>query len=248
MAKSEPPLPDAVATLCERLGLTKRPARLDEALTHPSYANEHRDDRTDNQRLEFLGDAVLGLCVSEQLMGSFGDVDEGTLTVMRASLVNTEALADAARKLALPDALRLGRGADAAGERHRINVLADGIEAVIGAVFLDGGLQAARAVSRIVAGDALADLLAAGGIDRDPKSRLQELMQARGLETPTYEVIAVDGPPHARLFTVRVVVALENDGESLVGEGQGRSKKLSEQASARDALVNLERSVQAGAL
>ncbi len=242
MAKSEPPPTaeprDAMAQLCENLGLVGPPARLSEALTHPSFANEQPDDHPDNQRLEFLGDAVLGVCVSELLMEAFADVDEGTLTVMRASLVNAGALAAAARRVGLPDALQLGRGADAAGERHRTNVLADGIEAVIGAVYLDRGLAGAREVSRRVVGPALAQLVARGGIQRDPKSRLQELVQARGLETPVYEVVGIEGPPHARSFTVRVDV---REGErALVGSGVGRSKKIAEQEAARTVLAALE--------
>ena len=212
-----------------------------EALTHPSYANEQKVPSPDNQRLEFLGDAVLGVCVSELLMDAFENVDEGTLTVMRASLVNTGALAKAAKRLGIPAALRLGRGADAAGERHRTNVLADGMEAVIGAVYLEGGLTAARKVSRRVVGDALDKLIADGGIKRDPKSRLQELVQARGLDAPVYSVVQAEGPPHARMFTVRVEVKLDRGSDdAVVGDGNGRSKKLAEQEAARAALAALD--------
>ena len=222
-----------MAALVERLGLGE-PPHLIQALTHPSYANEV-PEAADNQRLEFLGDAVLGLCVSEMLMAAFEHVDEGSLTVMRASLVNTRALAEAARTLELPAALRLGRGADAAGERHRTNVLADAMEAVLGAVYVDFGVEAARQIARRVVGEAFDSLVQNGGIERDPKSRLQELLQAEGFDTPVYEVVGAEGPPHARRFTVRVTVP-RGDGEPRHAEGEGRSKKLAEKAAARCAL------------
>src|SRR5690606_21996180 len=170
----------AVDALVARLGLQAATPRMAAALTHPSWANEN-PGAEHNQRLEFLGDAVLGLCVSQILMESFVAVDEGELTVMRASLVNTRALASAARALGVTEALRLGRGAEAAGERTRTNVLADALEAIIGAVYLDLGMAAARALSRLVIEDDLGVLLARGGIERDPKSRLQELLQGRGM-------------------------------------------------------------------
>lgn len=206
------------------------------ALTHPSYTNE-RPECLDNQRLEFLGDAVLGLCVSELLMQAFRDVDEGQLTVMRASLVNAGALAVVARRLDLGAALRLGRGADAAGERDRKNVLADALEAVIGAVFVDVGLEACRQLTRWLLGEAVAKLVRSGGTRRDAKSRLQEVLQARGVAPPRYEVVSMEGPPHARLFRVRAVVLL--DGEQIVSEGSGASKKRAEQAAAEVGLQRL---------
>lgn len=231
----------AISELCARLGVHDELPHLREALTHPSYTNEQRRSGvSDNQRLEFLGDAVLSLCVSEMLMAVFADVDEGQLTVMRAALVNAEALASGARTLGLGDALQLGRGADAAGERNRSNVLADAMEAVIGAVYLDLGLDQARVVSRTLLGERVAQLVADGGMERDPKSRLQELLQSRGLEAPTYHVVEVEGPPHARRFTVRVVCRIDSAVDGLGAEGQGRSKKLAEQEAARAMLEALE--------
>src|SRR5450432_3016424 len=134
--------------LAELLGLPADAPHLEEALTHPSFANEQRSTRH-NQRLEFLGDSVLGFCVSELLCARFPEADEGTLTRMRAQLVNAEALAAWARKEQLADVLRLGRGAGAAGLRDSTNVLADAVEALIAAVYLDLGLEAARASSRV---------------------------------------------------------------------------------------------------
>ena len=242
MARPDPAetQPQAMTALAARLEIAdagELPDHLLQALTHPSFANEQPEER-DNQRLEFLGDAVLGLCVSELLMDAFEDVDEGSLTVMRASLVNARALAEAARHWNFADALRLRRGADAAGERHRENVLADAVEAVLGAVYLDRGLDAARALAERILATPLRALVQNGGIERDPKSRLQELVQARGLDTPTYSVSEVSGPPHMRSFTVKVNVPCGEEGE-VVAEGKGRSKKLAEKAAARAALAVL---------
>ncbi len=254
MASARVTWEQAAEELRQRLGIDGDLPHLCQALTHPSFTNERRyRDETDNQRLEFLGDSVLGLCVSELLMEAFSNVDEGALTVMRAALVNAEALAAGAREIDLADALRLGRGADAAGERHRTNVLADALEAVIAAVYLDRGLDGARKVSRQVLGPRLEKLVEQGGIERDAKSRLQELAQSRGLACPGYAVVAVEGPPHARSFIVEVTIveATAEDGAAagasesaaqrpVTGRGSGRSKKVAEQAAARAALVALE--------
>jgi ribonuclease-3 len=236
---------DALARLCAGLGIEGPSAHLEEALTHPSFTNEQPDAGAHNQRLEFLGDAVLAVCVSEMLMEAFGDAGEGELTVMRAALVNTESLAARARDLGIAAALRVGRGADAAGERHRPGVLADALEAVLGAVFVDFGLDAARAVSRRVLAGPIAALLDAGGMERDPKSRLQELVQARGLGTPRYRVVEERGPPHDRTFAVEVEVQLgalpAGPPDRMTACGEGRSKKLAEQEAARVALATLLR-------
>jgi ribonuclease-3 len=217
--------------LAERLGLAGPCAHFDEALTHPSFANEQRESKRDNQRLEFLGDAVLGLCVSEMLMGRFPEAREGELSLMRASLVNTDALAAWAREAALGEALRLGRGADAAGERTQKNVLADAVEAIVGAVYLDLGLDAARGVARAIIEEPLEKLASGPPLGRDPKSELQERVQARGGTSPKYRVVEAIGPDHNREF----IVAVEVDGETL-GEGRGRSKKQAEQEAAREAM------------
>jgi len=206
-------------------------AHLEEALTHPSYANEHKGSARDNQRLEFLGDAVLGLCVSEMLMDRFPEAREGELSLMRASLVNSDALALWARDAALGEALRVGRGADAAGERAQKNVLADAVEAIVGAVYLDLGLESARRVASTIVEEPLERLANGPRLGRDPKSELQERVQARGGTSPKYRVVETIGPDHNREF----VVAVEVDGESL-GVGRGRSKKQAEQEAARDAM------------
>lgn len=205
---------------------------LEEALTHPSFANEQRPGRRfDYQRLEFLGDAVLGLLVGELLMSRFPNAKEGELSLMRSLLVNTDALAAWARAVGLGPALRLGRGADAAGERERENVLADAVEALVGAVYLDRGIPEARELAAAIVDDPLSGLEPGGAIGRDAKSELQERVQAAGVASPRYRVVGSEGPDHRREF----VVVVEVDGV-IAGEGRGRSKKLAEQAAARAAI------------
>jgi ribonuclease-3 len=219
------------ASLEALVGASDALPHLVEALTHPSFANEQRrGDRIDYQRLEFLGDAVLQLCVTELLVERFPDAGEGELSRRRAAIVGTEALATYARSHDLGGALRMGRGADASGERGRSNVLADALEAVVAAVYLDRGFDVARSLARAMAESAMErqkDAL-------DPKSELQERAQGSGLPAPTYRLVGEEGPPHERCFVVRVEV----DGREL-GEGRGRSKKAAEQEAAREGLSNL---------
>jgi ribonuclease III len=203
-------------------------ARLDEALTHTSFANESK--ATDNQRLEFLGDAVLGLCVSELLVAAHPDADEGALTRMRAALVNAEALARWAREVELGASLALGRGARAGSEREQTNVLSDAVEAVVAAVYDARGLDGARALVREVVRAPMAQ--AASLEMRDPKSLLQEKVQAEGKSAPSYRVTETRGPAHAHVFAVECLV--ESD---VIGRGEGRSKRLAERAAAIDALT-----------
>jgi ribonuclease-3 len=204
--------------------------RLDEALTHSSFANEM--DVPNNQRLEFLGDAVLGLCVSEMLVEAHGDADEGMLTRMRSALVNADALAAWARRVALGQCIALGRGATLGSEREQTNVLADTAEAVVAAVYEARGLEGARALVHDIAGELLGKAASLGV--RDPKSALQEVVQARGLPPPTYRVVEVRGSPHAQVFVVEVLVR-----DAAVARGEGRSKRLAERAAASSALEGL---------
>ena len=181
--------------IAELFGLPADAPHLIEALTHPSYRNERGEGR-DNQRLEFLGDAVLGFCVTEMLFSRFADADEGRLTRLRAKLVNARTLARWARDNRVSEELRLGRGAAASGLDDSTNVLADAVEALIAAAYLDGGMEVARlACSRIVSRQ-LGSLSALDA--RDPKSELQERVQAQGREPPVYQVIESGGPPHDR--------------------------------------------------
>ncbi len=217
-----------IERIAQLLGLPADAPHFEEALTHPSFANEQRSARH-NQRLEFLGDSVLGFCVSELIWARFPDADEGALTRMRAQLVNAEALAAWARKEELAHVLRLGRGAGAAGLRDSTNVLADAVEAIIAAVYLDVGLEAARAACERVVQDELKALESDG--TRDPKSELQERLQAIGGDAPTYELIETGGPAHQRWFKVGV-----SQGQRRLAEGSGRSKRAAERAAATEAL------------
>jgi ribonuclease-3 len=229
-------LPDEVEASRARLlelveavtGRTGEIPRLAEALTHPSFANESALE--DNQRLEFLGDAVLGLCVTEGLLEAHPHADEGELTRMRAALVNSDALARWGRAVTLSECLAMGRGARAAREKDEGNVIADAVEALIAAVYLAHGIEAARRlvleVTKAVAHDPsrLASL--------DPKSELQQIVQAQGAEAPRYRVVATSGPPHDPRFEVEVLV-----GDEVMARGEGRSKRLAERSAAAAALT-----------
>jgi ribonuclease-3 len=211
----------------------------EEALTHPSFANEQRSLR-DNQRLEFLGDAVLALCVSELLCERFSEANEGELTRMRAQLVNTDALAAWARSNDLAPVLKLGRGAEANGLRTSTSVLADAVEALVAAAYLDGGLETARQACREIMEPQLVQF--AEGAQLDPKTKLQEQIQASKQAVPRYEMVDSWGPAHERWFKVRVSVA-----GRWVGEGCGRSKRAAEQEAARAALAALENQAEIAA-
>jgi ribonuclease-3 len=215
-------------------GLKEGSPGLEQALTHPSHANE-RQGAFDNQRLEFLGDAVLGLCASELIYRSFPDADEGVLTRLRAQLVNAEALASWGRSAGLSSLIKLGRGAATAGLRDSTNVVADAVEALIAAAYLEGGLEGARGLCRAIVEHGLEAVKKS--TTRDAKSALQERIQALGLGAPTYELIDARGPAHERWFTVRV------SGASVTGEGEGRSKRAAEQAAAAAALRALDAGV-----
>jgi ribonuclease-3 len=212
--------------IAELFGIPPDAPHVQEALTHPSYANE-QGLGPHNQRLEFLGDAVLGLCVTELLFQRFPDADEGVLTSMRAQLVNTDVLADWAREQEISEALLLGRGAEGSNLRGSNNVLADFIEALIAATFLDAGLPAARAACERLVNPRLA-ALASSRARLDPKTELQQRFQALGGTAPTYSVIDSGGPAHDRWFVVRVRL-----GDSWGAEGRGRSKRLAEREAAR---------------
>src|SRR5688572_2832089 len=212
--------------IAELFGIPPDAPHVQEALTHPSYANE-QGLGPHNQRLEFLGDAVLGLCVTDLLFQRFPDADEGVLTSMRAQLVNTDALADWAREQQISEALLLGRGAEGSNLRASNNVLADFVEALIAATFLDAGLDVARsACERLVKSRLSA--LATSRSRLDPKTELQQRFQALGGTAPTYSVIDSGGPAHDRWFVVRVRL-----GDNWGAEGRGRSKRLAEREAAR---------------
>ncbi|MFS8664743.1 MAG: ribonuclease III [Limnochordales bacterium] len=219
------------------LGVPPRPAHLFlEAFTHPSYAYEQPEPRPPhNQRLEFLGDAVVGLVVAHELWQRFPQRPEGELTRLRAAMVNSQALASAARRLGLGRWLRTGRGDELTGGRERDSTLSDLFEAVAGALFVAHGLDAAREFVLRGLAPAFDGLEQGQAGAMDAKTQLQERLHALGAKGPEYLVLAAEGPPHARTFTV----AVHWQGRRL-GVGRGASKKAAEQAAAAQALERLE--------
>lgn len=220
--------------LAESLSISfKDPAKLEQALFHRSYLNEAPEDVESNERLEFLGDAVLGLVISERLFKDYPELSEGKLSQIRAILVRWDALANAAERINLGDYLVLGKGEDMSGGRTRPSNLAGGLEALIGAAYLDGGLRVAqKLVLKLLKPDL--DEIAAQGFSADSKSELQHVAQTRWHEIPRYALISSEGPDHAKLFTVDVSV-----GDQVLGRGQGRNKKQAELNAARQALETL---------
>jgi len=198
------------------------------ALTHPSYINEHPEDGAgDNQRLEFLGDAVLDFVAGAWVYRHYPDFDEGRMTRLRAALVRTKTLARLARQAGIGEALRLGHGEEEAGGRRRDANLCDAFEAVVGALYLDGGLTAVEAFVEPLIGP-VAEAILAAEADLDAKSRLQEWSQAELGVTPRYRIIAERGPDHAKTFVAQVLL-----GEKVAGQGEGSSKQAAEQAAAQ---------------
>ncbi|MBN1965805.1 MAG: ribonuclease III [Anaerolineae bacterium] len=205
------------------------------ALTHRSYLNEHPEDSLDdNERLEFLGDAVLDFVTGDWLYNRFPEMREGRLTRLRAALVRTETLADFARVCDLGHALRLGRGEDDSGGRERQANLCCSFEAVVGAIYLDQGLEAVRDFLRPLLEPALQAILS-NDMDKDAKSRLQEWGQATLGLTPVYRTVGARGPDHDKEFTVEVLI-----GEQVFGRGIGRSKQTAAQEAAHQALASIE--------
>ena len=209
---------------------------LENALTHSSYANENRERGLhDNERLEFLGDAVLGFVAAEYLYAKHPDLPEGDLTRIRAALVCEESLHEVAQYLELGQYLKLGHGEELGGGRQRPSILADATESVFAAVYLDGGVDAARDLIHRV----LLDKEQEEQVEerrRDYKTELQELVQRRSGQVLHYELTGTSGPDHAKQFTFRVTL----NGREL-GQGTGRSKKEAEQSAARSALEKLQK-------
>ena len=220
-----------LAALQQTLGIWfNNPSLLEQALVHSSYVNENPGiATTSNERLEFLGDAILGFIIAEELYQRFPQFSEGEMTKLRSSLVCRDALSRMARAISLGSYLYLGRGEEASGGRRKPANLASALEAIIAAIFLDRGLKAARNFILRATSQGLNK-----GVDADYKSRLQELLQARQQPKPTYKVIATAGPAHNRTFTVQVRV-----GDKVLGRGSGRSKKAAETEAACSALAKL---------
>jgi ribonuclease-3 len=213
-------------SLAERLGLASASPRLLTALTHSSYAAEH--DVESNERLEFLGDAVVDLAIADLIVTRYPELDEGSGSLVRSRVVNEAALAKAAKRLGLGDALRVGRGVIKENGAQRPSLLADAFEAVVAAIYLERGFE----VAKIFVHESLADDVEQASQrpgDVDPKTLLRQWAEATGRGTPTYEVRA-EGPSHDVTFTATVRV-----GEGIVVAGEGRSKKSAESDAARAA-------------
>ncbi len=223
-------------TLQRRIGYRFGDLRLlTRALTHRSFGADH------NERLEFLGDAVLSLAISQLLFERFGGSDEGDLTRVRAHLVREDSLHKVALQLALPEVLNLGEGEARGGGAQRASILADALEALIGATFVDGGFDAARSLVKGLFGEVIATTDVASW-SKDAKTELQEWLQARRLPVPAYRILATRGQAHAQTFEVECAVP----ALSLAESGEGRSRRVAEQEAARRMLDALKASDRPG--
>lgn len=221
----------------ERLGVQFNDyGLLRRALTHRSYLNENPEaGLKDNERLEFLGDAVLDFIVGAYLYERFPEMDEGELTALRAALVRTKTLAEFGRQLGIGDCLRLGYGEEESGGRNRTPTLCAAFEAVIGAIYLDQGMEAVQPLIERLAAPALERIMEKS-LHKDAKSEFQMWAQAEYNVTPHYEVISTEGPDHDKTFTVQALV-----GRNVWGVGEGHSKQAAAQAAAN---VALERAIE----
>lgn len=212
------------------------PALLEQALTHRSYLNEYGGvgGVADNERLEFLGDAVLDFLVGDMLFRRYPQMPEGDMTRLRAALVRTESLAELGADIQLGQALRMGRGEEASGGRTRITNVCAAFEALVGAMYLDGGISVVRDfISDRV--DVMLEQVMAESRDKDARSLLQEWSQAEHNLTPAYRTISESGPDHRKEFVVAVLI-----GDKAVAHGTGKSKQAAAQSAAREALQLLE--------
>lgn len=220
-------------TLQQAIGYVFRDlSLLETALTHTSYANEVcKNELRSYERLEFLGDSILGFTAADYLFSAFPGLHEGELTKLRAELVCEASLAETAKKLGLGNYLRLGKGEEAGGGRRRISIIADVVEAVIAAIYLDGGLTAAK---RFIYDFILVDVKARVKLNADYKTMLQELIQQKKNQKLVYELLAENGPDHDKTFSVQVLL-----NGTPIGAGEGTSKKRAEQAAAQRAMEKL---------
>lgn len=206
----------------------------EQAFTHKSYLNETRQKTPSNERLEFLGDSILSFIVSSFLFKKYSNFDEGTLTNLRSHLVNSKTLSKIARELNFGQLLRLSKGEEESKGRENPTLLANSFEAFIGALYLDGGLgEVSNFLDKVLLGR-IEDLVQKSAL-KDPKSMLQEIVQARKQSSPIYGVIEESGPPHERLFTVGVYVK-----NKMVGKGDGKSKQEAEENAAKEALSKMQ--------
>jgi ribonuclease III len=220
--------------LIDRLNLNISDVRLlARALTHRSYLNEHNEAIEDNERLEFLGDAVLDFIVGAWLYNKYPEMPEGDLTRMRSALVHTEQLAEFAKEIDLGKAMRLGRGERQAGGRERAGLLCDTFEALVGALYLDSGIDGVLRFIEPFMILASEDILI-NHKDEDPKSKLQEWSQAHGYLTPQYFTCNSSGPDHSKVFEVEVVI-----DNKVMAKGSGHSKQAATKSAAQNALIRM---------
>jgi ribonuclease-3 len=211
----------------------KNPKLLQLAFIHRSYLNEAKDVRESNERLEFLGDSILSFVVSYHLYTTYPDFDEGILTNLRSLVVNTKSLAKTAKKLEFGKHLMLSHGEEDSGGRENDSILANTFEAVIGSLFIDQGIESVRTFLFAVLIPQIEEYVQKK-VFKDPKSLLQEYVQARKQNSPLYKVLHEEGPAHAKQFTIGVFV-----GEDKVGEGTGKSKQEAEERAAEQALEKI---------
>lgn len=207
----------------------------EQAFTHRSYLNEAKKELESNERLEFLGDSILSFVVSQHLYTTYPDFDEGILTNLRSLLVNTKSLAAAAKSLDFGKYLKLSKGEEESKGRENESLLANSFEAFLGALFLDQGIGVVKEfVSQMLF--PMIDEIVKKRAFKDPKSLLQEYVQARKQSSPVYKVLHEEGPPHAKVFTIGAFVS-----QNLIGEGVGKSKQEAEEQAAEHALASLEK-------
>jgi ribonuclease-3 len=218
----------------------RRRRHLEYALTHRSYRYENEEVDHDNQRLEFLGDAVLGLVTAAYLHDRFPDLQEGEMTKIRSQVSSSNALYDMAVRTDLGRYLRLGRGEEQSGGRERKSNLADAMEAVLGAAYLDGGIKASEKVFRKLIRPVILEGLVAPESD-NPKGALQELVQSRWKTVPKYRVVSERGPSHARRYTARVFI-----GDEAFGTGTGSTKRTAEMEAARTTMEEFAADLERG--
>lgn len=220
-----------MTNLDELTKIFKNQELLNQALTHRSWVNENSTTRGTNERLEFLGDAILEFVVSKFIYSKFEDKEEGYLTALRANLVNTKNLSDLAKKIDLGKRIFLSKGEEDGGGRENASLLADTVEALIGALFIDQGLEASE---NFINENILVDVdKKAQRPLKDPKSLLQEKVQSKGLSAPKYQVVEEEGPDHNKKFTVEVLIDSKSEAS-----GTGKSKSEAEQSAATNALLS----------
>jgi ribonuclease-3 len=235
VSSNDAPGLESPQSLAQRLGVPFSDMRLfRRALTHRSYLNEHPEAMEDNERLEFLGDAILDFVVGAWLYNHFPEMSEGEMTRLRAALVSTEHLGALGRQIAIGPALRMGHGEEESGGRARLAMLCNAFEAIVGAIYLDGGIPSVQSFLEPLLSRSAMEILKGEG-DRDPKSLLQEWVQAQGSGAPVYRIVSESGPDHSKFFEVEVVV-----GGRPLARGDGRSKQAASKVAAKAALKALE--------